>query len=259
MPPGAFGVVEYVCRACATLGDALAQWVRFLNLIDDAVQVALEGPKLKVVVESEAPAGASHELCFAMVVRQARELTGKPALVEHVRFTHRITAGAEKYTGWFGAPVSFSAKQTELVFAKHALELPLTSADPNLLAVLVPVALDEQKKRPKGPPLLEQVRRALQGALGSADAQLETVAKALSMTPRSLQRKLKDEGVAFAELREQTRRRLADQYLRQDLSIAEVSFLLGFSEPSAFFRAFKRWTGVTPQEHRDARLSAAVR
>ena len=75
----------------------------------------------------------------------------------------------------------------------------------------------------------------------------------LGLTSRSLQRRLKDEGTAFQTLREDVRRELAQRYLSDGLSIAEISFLLGFSEPSAFFRAFKRWTGKTPLESRLAR------
>jgi AraC-like DNA-binding protein len=76
------------------------------------------------------------------------------------------------------------------------------------------------------------------------------MAKRLGLTARSLQRRLQDEGTSFQALRDETRRSLADRYLGQGLSVAEISFLLGFSEPSAFFRAFKRWTGLTPVERR---------
>ena len=81
-PPGAFGVVEYVCRCARTLGEALRHWVRYLNLLDDAVVVGLveEGDLacLRVLQESEAPAPASHELCFALVVARARLLCASP-------------------------------------------------------------------------------------------------------------------------------------------------------------------------------------
>lgn len=76
------------------------------------------------------------------------------------------------------------------------------------------------------------------------------------MSERTLQRRLKDEGVRFEQILEETRRELALLYLDEKrLAIYEVAFLLGYSEPSAFFRAFRRWTGRTPREHRDARLA----
>jgi AraC-like DNA-binding protein len=254
-PPGAFGVVEYVCRSAATLGEALAQWVRFLGILDDAVDVALveEGDRasLRVVRESEAPAPASHELCFALVVRNARLLLEGSFRVGEVRFSHRADPEhAARHRVFFDAPVAFGAKTTELVFARNLLATPLTTADPNLLTVLLSAAEDKRVATREHPPLTDQVRRALRAALSSEAAQLEAIAKRLGMTGRSLQRRLKDEGTSFQATRDEMRRELADAYLGQGMSFAEISFLLGFSEPSAFFRAFKRWTGLTPFERR---------
>jgi AraC-like DNA-binding protein len=256
MPPGAFGVVEYVCRSAATLGAALTYWVRYLGILDDAVEVALfeEGDlaAVRVVTDSDAPAPASHELCFAVMVRNARLLLGGTAFrVTEVRYTHRADqAHLARHRAFFEAPVVFGAKTTELVFPRTLLEAPLASADPNLLLVLLAAAEEKRAKAPQHLPLTDQVRRALRPLLTDDLAQLDGVAKRLGMTGRSLQRRLKDEGTSFQETRDAVRRELADAYLGQGMSFAEISFLLGFAEPSAFFRAFKRWTGVTPLERR---------
>lgn len=258
MPQGAFGIVEYVCRSAPTLREALAQWVRYLGILDDAVEVALvdaaEGLSLRVVVESEAPAPASHELCFALVLLNARRMTKQTLEPVAVRFTHPLPSGqAARYRAFFGAKVEFGAKRTELVFAKSDAHTPLTTADASLLAILLPTAERKRERTSKDPPLVDQVRRVLSSALSNDDAQLSGVAKRLGITARSLQRRLQDEGASFQTLRDETRKTLANRYLAEGLSLAEISFLLGFSEPSAFFRAFKRWTGKTPIEHR-ARL-----
>jgi AraC-like DNA-binding protein len=249
-PPGAFGIVEYVCRSQKTVRDALEQWCRYLAILDDAVEVRLEGTSLRVVRESEAPAPASHELCFALVHLRARELA-KNVSVREVRYTHR-SSDAEVHRAFFGAPVVFGARHTEMIFDEDVLDLPLATADANLAAILMPAAEEKRAKRPKDPPFTDQVARALRAALSSDDAQLGAVATRMGMTGRSLQRRLKDEGTSFQELREKTRRALASHYLAEDLSLSEIAFLLGFSEPSAFFRAFKRWTGKTPLEARAA-------
>jgi len=266
-PPGAFGVVEYVCRAAPTLGDALRQWVRYLNLLDDAVVVGIvddeddaERACIRVVVESEAPAPASHELCFALLAMQARELVAGPFRVAAVDFTHRApgdgAAAAAAYRAWFDAPVRFGAEHTQLVVTKAALAAALKTADPNLAAILSRHADELRARDPGGPPLTAQIRRILRTALRDDRGHVDLVARQVGMTARSLQRRLKDEGTSFQALREDVRRELANRYLDDDLSIAEISFLLGFSEPSAFFRAFKRWTGLTPVEAR-SRLAAA--
>jgi AraC-like DNA-binding protein len=253
-PAGAFGIVEYVCRSQRTVRDALEQWCRYLAILDDAVDVGLvdhgEHTSLRVLRESEAPAPASHELCFALVVARARELA--PGVhVSEVRYAHRTNdAVVARHRKFFDAPVVFGARRTEIVFDKDVLDITLATADENLLAILVPTAEAKRVRRSKDPPLTEQVTRALRAALSNDDAQLDVIAKRMGMTERSLQRRLKDEGSSFQTLREQTRRELADRYLGEDLSLSEIAFLLGFSEPSAFFRAFKRWTGKTPLEHR---------
>jgi AraC-like DNA-binding protein len=131
------------------------------------------------------------------------------------------------------------------------------TADPSLLAILQRLADDVSSRTSAEPPLTAQVRRILGTALRSNEGHIEGVAQKLGVTARSLQRRLKDEGASFQSMREEVRRELAQRYLDEDLAITEISFLLGFSEPSAFFRAFKRWTGITPIESR-ARRRAAV-
>jgi len=261
-PAGSFGVVEYVCRSAPTLRVALEQWCRYLGILDDAVDVGLvdegETTALRVLRESEAPAPASHELCFALVVARAREAASGVRPIE-VRYAHRANdANATRQRAFFGAPVRFGTRETELVFERAALEAPLASADAGLNDVLRSAADEKRAKRSPHAPLTDQVRRALASALQSDDGQLELVAKRLGMTGRSLQRRLKDEGTSFQAERESMRRELADRYLGEGLSFSEISFLLGFSEPSAFFRAFKRWTGITPFERR-ASLASAIR
>ncbi|MHB8417792.1 MAG: AraC family transcriptional regulator [Myxococcales bacterium] len=261
-PPGAFGIVEYVCRCAPTLGAALRAWSRYLGILDDAVEVGLveAGPRLalRVIVESEAPAPASHELCFALVVRNARLLLGEAFRVEAVRFRHPAGAAlAARHCAFFGCDVRFGASETEVVFDRAVLDAPLPTADSNLSAILVSAAEEKLPTGPRPLPLTEQVRRVLAAALSDDAAQVDAVARRLGLTARSLQRRLRDEGTSFNATRAAMRQELAERYLRDGLSCAEISFMLGFSEPSAFFRAFKRWTGLTPLERRE-RLAAGL-
>jgi AraC-like DNA-binding protein len=259
-PAGAFGVVEYVCRSAPTLGDALRHWVRYLNLLDDAVEVALveehDRACVRVVTESEAPAPASHELCFALLLAHARRLATVPFRALSVDFVHPAHGDVAAYRKALDAPVRFKAEYTQLVLPRSALALPLASADPTLLGILQRHA-DALKPADQGqPPLIEAVERALAATLKDDEATIETVGKELGLTARSLQRRLRDEGTTFGDLRDGVRQKLAARYLADGMSNAEISFLLGFSEPSAFFRAFKRWTGRTPEETRGARATA---
>lgn len=254
---GAFGLVEYVCRSAPTLGESLAQWVRFLNLLDDAVEVELaigDDAAVRVVRESEAPTPASHELCFALLVRHARAIAQPSPHIVRVEFAHPMT-DETPYASWFGAPVVFNAHTTQLVFDASSMNSLLETSDPNLAALLSRQAESEalQLDKREDLPFTDQVRRRLQIGLKDHLTTIEQMASVLGMTSRTLQRRLHDDGTSFQELRDSVRRELADHYLEGDLSIAEISFLLGFSQPSAFFRAFKRWTGVTPREFRLSR------
>jgi AraC-like DNA-binding protein len=250
-PPGAFGIVEYVCRSAATVRGALLQWVRYLNLLDDAVEVGLaideDRAYLRVERESEAPAPASHELCWALVAKHARELSVQPFRITAVELAHPAHGDPAAYRAWFDAPVVFDAATTQLVMPRAALDAALVSSDPTLLAILTRAADELMAKAPADPPLTAQVKRVLHELLRNDEGHVEVVAKRLGITSRSLQRRLKDESATFVGIREDLRRDLAQRYLADGLAIAEISFLLGFSEPSAFFRAFKRWTGTTPR------------
>ncbi len=243
-----------MCRSAPTLGEALRQWVRYLNLLDDAVEVALDtrGDRaiLRVARESEAPAPASHELCFALVADHARRLVAAPVRLTAVELAHRAPGDVAAYRAWFDAPVQFGAGETQLVLPRAALDLALTSSDPGLLAVLTRAADELAQRTAADPSMTAQVARVLRDVLRDDAGNVDVVAKRLGMTARSLQRRLKDEGSTFQAVRDDVRKELATRYLDDGLALAVISFLLGFSEPSAFFRAFKRWTGLTPLEAR---------
>jgi AraC-like DNA-binding protein len=99
--------------------------------------------------------------------------------------------------------------------------------------------------------MLVSVRRAVAEAMREGDPNLTRVAKKMAMSPRTLQRQLKEQGMEFKDLVDDTRRRFAQSYLRSRRNtLTEIAFLLGYSEASAFNRAFKRWTGTTPLAYR---------
>jgi AraC-like DNA-binding protein len=114
---------------------------------------------------------------------------------------------------------------------------------------------------PRGADLIERTRRAIGGRLRGGDPSLEGVAREMGMSERSLQRHLRDHGSSFNALADEVREATACLYLEQpDMALAEIAFLLGFSDQSSFNRAFKRWTGLTPRQGRaQATRAGAVR
>jgi AraC-like DNA-binding protein len=129
----------------------------------------------------------------------------------------------------------------------------LRRSDPVLRHVL-----EQQANRlPSADGVAFEVRRALAKRIAGGDTRIDSVARDLATTPRTLQRRLAAAGLSYQDLVELTRREAAEKYLANlSLSIAEVAYLLGYSEPSALHRAFKRWNGTTPQAFRHAQHSA---
>lgn len=138
-----------------------------------------------------------------------------------------------------------------IAFAKEDLDAPFPSSNPVTLKLLEESL--QQKFSAESGCFLEELRCALKRLMADQRITLEDIAKELSCSTRTLQRKLHEEGTSFREMLEDTRRELALSYLgKVRLSPKEVSFMLGFSEPSTFYRAFRRWTGHTPSKYADS-------
>jgi len=131
------------------------------------------------------------------------------------------------------------------------LDLQIAKADPGLCALLDRHAEELLAKYPRQDVLIDQIRAIIGVELRHGDTSLDRVAERLDTSGRTLQRKLRDHGTSHQELLDQMRRDLAMRYLAEPhMAICEVAYLLGFSESSALHRAFKRWTGMTPNEFR---------
>lgn len=160
-------------------------------------------------------------------------------------------AEREAYEQFIGAPIVTGAERSSLIFDESIADLPVPSADPELADYFAGVlaAADRFGESTPEPPLIAQVRRTIRQALLQGTPTATEVAAALSMTPRTLQRRLADHNTRFGELLDTTRQHLAEAYLTDPtLSLAEIAYLLGFREQASFFRAFRRWTGQTPRE-----------
>ena len=156
------------------------------------------------------------------------------------------------YRDALGPGLHFERRRAVVVFDAEQLELPVTARDDTLCHYLdehAAVILEHLASST----LVERVQRVLWDQLSEGRPALQSVASALGMSARTLQRRLKEEEVSFAERLDTFRERMAGMLLaRRDLAIYEVAFLLGYSDPSTFFRAFRRWKGVSPRQFREA-------
>jgi len=161
----------------------------------------------------------------------------------------------EHYEAFFGCPVSFDTPDIKLIYNLDEISQPIPGGNPRLAQAtekLVVEYLGRMQLRPANTQsLLPQVRQALFELLPRGEANLDDVAAQLHVSPRTLHRKLDEQDTNFRQLLEQVRKQLALDYIGQaHLSIGEISFLLGFASNSNFSRAFKRWTGQSPQDYR---------
>ena len=183
-----------------------------------------------------------------LVARQFTRVDWEPRAVS---FSHAAPSSDQEYRRVFRARVEFGARENAVEFERALLELPLVAADPDLLEVLEPQIEDFLARVPHRQRFSVRAREAVRSALQGGDATLDAAARALGLSPRTLQRRLREEDTSHREVLEEVRAELASLYLADlELSLDQVAARLGFSEPSAFHRAFRRWTGTTPAAYR---------
>lgn len=251
------GLVGYSMLHSHTLDHAIDRVVRYERILEDTTYLAREpdGNRVRLVVEEPLQLIGLRqpiESDVAALVTCFREITGVARLPLDVQLPYPRPATMEPYREALGHSIRFDQPTAAVVFDVADMDLPVLARDETLCNYLDAHAervLQQLGSRSYS----EQVQRVLWEELSEGQPSIKTVAKALGTSTRTLQRRLHDEGVTFAELLDTFRRRMASELLqRHDLAVYEVAFLLGYSEPSTFFRAFRRWTGTSPLKYRGA-------
>ena len=156
-----------------------------------------------------------------------------------------------------GCPVYPGASWNGWALARETWQLPLRRRDPGVSRLLQRQADEAMARLPPMEDVAADVRRALAPRLGGGDTRIETIARALATSSRSLQRRLAVAGVSYRQLLDQARKEAAEGFLRDSrFAIGEVAYSLGYSEPAAFDRAFRRWRNETPQAFRQRQRPA---
>lgn len=261
LQPGALDVLDYAVRSSATLGLAYGKLARFSRLLDDSAQVRVERRNgvARVTHRTAKTVRPHSDFTVGALVVLGRQMVGTAWNPASVAFVHPRPADVREYDRLFKAPLHFGSAVNDVTLQAALLDRPLVAADPGLSSVLDRYA-EEMLARvpPLEKPVTERVCQFLLDALRGGEPQANVIARKLGMSPRSLQRRLGAEGTSFRGLLDATRRDLAMQYLADEhVATSEVAFLLGFSELSAFHRAFKRWTGVTPARYREEMRASA--
>ncbi|MDX1754641.1 MAG: AraC family transcriptional regulator [Marinobacter sp.] len=180
-----------------------------------------------------------------------RELTGDNRVLQRVTIEYPARGLEGHFEDWFDCPVQFGAEENTLQLAPGIADKAPQQAQPAVHRQLVTECSQMLKRIRAGWSIRERVKEKLAPMLERDPPRLETIAAELGLAPWTLQRQLAEEGCGYRQLLDETRRDLAWDYIREThLSLAEIAWLLGFSGPAAFHRAYRRWFGISPGEHR---------
>lgn len=263
LPFGAYRVIDFLASSAPTVGVAFAKVADYFSIINAVVRLPYVVGDREVIFGIEAPSRPSTitrpyaEYTLAAVFLRVRTATNQRFPMIRVEFSHPRPADISEHERIFDCPVRFGADACRMVIARDVWDMKRTGDDPDLFSVLDRHAKMLLAQVPSEPSIVGRVREAIGAALRGGDPRLESIAQRLAMSPRTLERRLGEQGALFSELLDTMRFGTAKSYLAQgDVAGTEVAYLLGFAEQSSFNRAFKRWSGQTPTEYRRANSAA---
>lgn len=253
---GAFGLAW---KTAPTLRDSFLRATRYWRLLTSVseYEVRADGPDAWFILhrsgERRLGLRLSNEATLASVMTIMREVATGPLSPVEVHCRHRAPGSTAAHEAWFGCPVRFGSELDAILVPGDALIRANRLADEGLTRFLMR-HLDEALARVEATVALhDRVRDAVAASLSDGVPRMAVVARRLGLSERTLQRRLGEEGLSFQDIVEGARRALAEGLLvHSDYALAEVAFLTGFSEQSAFTRAFKRWCATTPAAYRAA-------
>jgi AraC-like DNA-binding protein len=253
IPIGALGTLDYAFVSSATLRAALDRAARYYGLTTQRLSLEnrVEPPYAHAVLVRNPDAKHSRhavEFALGLMAERIRQVVGRRIAFHEVAFAHDPPADSSGHQDFFGMPVLFSQELDRLVFAQALLDSPLRTAQASLSALLEERMSELEPPFPEGDAFLQRVHRAVFDALDEGKVDMGSAVVRLELTRRTPQRELQKRGTSHTQILDAVRRERAQHLLSEGhLTVAEVSKRLGFSEPSAFFRAFRRWTGTSPK------------
>jgi AraC-like DNA-binding protein len=260
MKVGSFAMLCHAVLSCKTLGQALERSLRFYALILDDISGSAErdGEEARIVLHERLP-GASHrvfahELLLMLLYGMSCWLVGRRIPILRTEFSYAEPPHSAEYRLMYCADLRFNRSNTLLAFAAGYLDLPVVQNERSAKEFLRAAPENILLKYKNGSSLTARVRRRLRQFLPGAVPDFEQLADEMGMTSATMRRRLHDEGESYQSIKDHLRRDLAISYLSHSKrSVMDIALELGFSERSAFHRAFRKWTGASPGEFRRTR------
>jgi AraC-like DNA-binding protein len=258
LQPTSFGLLGYMVMNCSRIADSLDAVVKYQFLAGQGGEFSLHQRGSQSALRYT-PVNPDQPVTWQRVVAMlaanvsfGRWLVGEIFRPEQVTFCHPSPGETREYEEYFGCPVLFDKSANELLYRQEVTALAIPNASEDLLLLLSERANRLLESLSKRSGISARVASLLATQLNTAVPDKTLVASQLGMSERTLQRRLREEGTSFKEILDNTRHYLARELLRNtQLPLAEVAVQLGFSEPSAFYRAFRKWEGCTPGQYRE--------
>ena len=255
--PKNIGSLVYVVLNSPTIAAGIENTARFIKIHNEAARASLLVEKDRAYLrflpnELLIHTSRQHsEYAMAVALNTLRLMVGSEWAPQEVHFTHQLEVATPEHFRVFCAPIMFGCPANAFVVESDFLKREVPAADPRLYRILKRYLGRMLNEMPREDDLLAAVRRMIGEAIRDAEPKLSLAAKKLGMSPRLLQRRLQEYGLDFKRLVDDTRQRLALQYIKEEKdTLTQIAFMLGYSDVSAFNRAFKRWTGTAPLEYR---------
>lgn len=256
--PVTVGTLAYVMMHCPTLGRAFEKLCHYQDIVCEGVSTSGRrvqsdtfGPVFELTLTIISPDIIYPDYVLnselSIYLSAIRALTGQVVRPREVRFAYPRPPDSREHERVFTpARLVFDASETALVLDGHLLDTPILNANPHLFTLFTQHA-DALLANLHAPNLTARVKREIVALLKGEEPTLAVVADRLNLGVRTLQLHLKDEGTTYQQVLDEVRKALAVEHLREpNLSTTDIAYLLGFAEPSVFFRSFKKWTGETP-------------
>lgn len=250
--PGTFSMMAHAVINCANLEQAIRRSAAFYELFETPIAIefshdAHEG-RLSFKFGQQAPdEDVVQEVMVFVSLRFWSWLVGRRLQPLVIEFAGPAPAHAAEFQAFFKCPVVYDADCSQIRFPAAWLSLPLAQTPLSLSRFLRDSVALIIRGGAEPVSLADQVRTMLSKEQGQLFPELQVVAKRLSVSPQTLRRRLKEEHTSYQALKDEIREKAAKFYLAKPaLSVDEIALMMGFSEASAFHRAFKKWTGMTP-------------
>ena len=253
---GSWSILGYMMMNCKTLGEAFEKAGRYSRIIGNQIQARVEffDNKIKIITFTppHAPQMSRHcyESTISSSVRMMRGLTGVHLSPLEVTFTASAPASTAEYERIFCCPVLFDQPENSYTIDMGIIYTPILLPNADLLKYFENYAQSFLAEMDSKDEYTRKVTEILLARLDDENLSIDSVAREMAVSVRTLQNRLEAEGVVFSDLVKDIRQRLAKRYLRENYSVEQITYLLGFSEPSVFRKAFKKWAGITPKEYR---------